>query len=134
MPMTQADIRSFYQRHWKEQSDGAHTTGDLASSSPIEDRVLYPLYARLLRDLAVRVPQGDAPSLRSVTLPAWPLPSFRSAAWSVMPPLFPRASVLPPRYGLAHAACENPSSLRYAVAQEEHAARQALRSSDSAPA
>ena len=58
MPMTQADIRSFYQRHWKEQSDGAHTTGDLASSSPIEDRVLYPLYARLLRDLAVRVDGG----------------------------------------------------------------------------
>ena len=36
---------------------------------------------------AVRVQQGDAPSLRSVTLPAWPLPAFRSAAWSVVPPL-----------------------------------------------
>jgi len=43
---------------------------------------------------AVRVPQGDAPSLRSVTLPAWPLPAFRSAAWSVVPPL--RAGDGPP--------------------------------------
>jgi len=48
--------------------------------------------------------------LRSVTLPAWPLPAFRSAAWSVVPPLraggrpsaalFPRASVLPLATGL----------------------------------
>ncbi len=43
---------------------------------------------------AVRVPQGGAPSLRSVTLPAWPLPAFRSAAWSVVPPL--RAVTGPP--------------------------------------
>ena len=43
---------------------------------------------------AVRVQQGDAPSLRSVTLPAWPLPAFRSAAWSVVPPL--RAVTGPP--------------------------------------
>ena len=43
---------------------------------------------------AVRVQQGDAPSLRSVTLPAWPLPAFRSAAWSVVPPL--RAGDGPP--------------------------------------
>ena len=43
---------------------------------------------------AVRVPQGDAPSLRSVTLPAWPLPAFRSAAWLVVPPL--RAVTGPP--------------------------------------
>jgi hypothetical protein len=33
---------------------------------------------------AVRVRQGDAPSLRSVTLPAGPLPAFRSATWSVV--------------------------------------------------
>ena len=46
---------------------------------------------------AVRVPQGDAPSLRSVTLPAWPLPAFRSAAWSVVPPL--RAGDGPPLRG-----------------------------------
>ena len=58
MPMTQTDIRSFYQRYWKEQGDRAHTTDDLASSSPIEDRVMYPLYARLLRQLAVRVDGG----------------------------------------------------------------------------
>jgi hypothetical protein len=52
---------------------------------------------------AVRVQQGDAPSLRSVTLPAWPLPAFRSAT------VFPRAphlsrAVLRPRCARARPA------------------------------
>lgn len=52
---------------------------------------------------AVRVQQGDAPSLRSVTLPAWPLPAFRSAT------VFPRAphlsrAVLRPRFARARPA------------------------------
>lgn len=52
---------------------------------------------------AVRVQQGDVPSLRSVTLPAWPLPAFRSAT------VFPRAphlsrAVLRPRFARARPA------------------------------
>ena len=58
MPMTQTDIRTHYEKHWRERMQTAHGTGDLRLSSPIEDRVLYPLYARLLRDLAVRVDGG----------------------------------------------------------------------------
>jgi len=54
---------------------------------------------------AVRVPQGDAPSLRSVTLPAWPLPAFRSAAWSVVPPLRP---VTGPPLPLSHVQASSP--------------------------
>ena len=58
MPMTQADIRTYYEKHWRERKEQARQVGDLGFSSPIEDRVVYPLYAQLLRDLAVRVDGG----------------------------------------------------------------------------
>ena len=56
---------------------------------------------------AVRVRQGDAPSLRSVTLPAGPLPAFRSAAWLVV-----------------HRTCHGPCSV---LATLGHVPRQLLR-------
>lgn len=58
MPMTQTDIRRHYETEWKERLDRAQGPEHLGLSSPIEDRVLYPLYARLLRDLQVRVDGG----------------------------------------------------------------------------
>jgi len=86
---------------------------------------------------AVRVQQGDAPSLRSVTLPAWPLPAFRSAAWSVVPPL--RAGDGPP-LPLSRVQASSPVatglSCRVLVLEDSdgHAARQALRSQTPRPA
>lgn len=57
MPMTQEDIRAYYEKQWHAQGAQAGSTGDLAYSSPVEDAVLYPAYEGVLRDLR-REPNG----------------------------------------------------------------------------
>ena len=75
-------------RHWLI-TDGNNKVHEVRGPGVVGDVLPGPAPLH-----AVRVQQGDAPSLRSVTLPAWPLPAFRSAAWSVVPPL--RAGDGPP--------------------------------------
>lgn len=58
MPMTQDDIRRYYETNWRSTSEGATSTEGLAYSNTVEDSVLYPIYERLLRDLQVRVTGG----------------------------------------------------------------------------
>lgn len=57
MPMTQEDIRSYYETQWRDQSTQATSAKDLAYSSPVEDAVLYPAYEAFLADHR-RTPNG----------------------------------------------------------------------------
>lgn len=59
MPMTQADIRAHYESHWKERGGAALSAEELCFSSPIEDRVAYPIYTQVLRDLRVGIDGGS---------------------------------------------------------------------------
>lgn len=59
MPMTQADIRAHYESHWKTRDAEATDTAGLCFSSPIEDRVAYPIYTQVLRDLRVSLDGGS---------------------------------------------------------------------------
>ena len=54
MPLTQEDIRSYYEQTWK-QCDDAALEGEAAliNSGPIEDAVLYRIYDRLIQDLNI---------------------------------------------------------------------------------
>jgi SAM-dependent methyltransferase len=58
MPMTQDCIRKHYEDAWKAKSDAASGLDEIAYSSPIEDAVLYPVYAQLLADMKVKVDGG----------------------------------------------------------------------------
>jgi SAM-dependent methyltransferase len=54
MPLTQEDIRSYYEQTWKQCDDSAgESETALINSGPIEDAVLYPIYDRLIRDLNI---------------------------------------------------------------------------------
>jgi len=54
MPLTQEDIRSYYEQTWKQCDDTAgESETALINSGPIEDAVLYPIYDRLIRDLNI---------------------------------------------------------------------------------
>lgn len=57
MAMTQDDIRRHYEQNWQTVSDSTAADGSgaasLVYSSPIEDRVLYPIYQAMIRDLAI---------------------------------------------------------------------------------
>jgi SAM-dependent methyltransferase len=56
--MTQQDIRAHYEQEWKVTAERATDVAQLSYSNPVEDAVLYPIYERLLRDLAIRVDGG----------------------------------------------------------------------------
>jgi SAM-dependent methyltransferase len=56
--MTQQDILSHYETEWKSKSDAASGPEGLAYSNPVEDRVLYPAYERLIGDLNVKADGG----------------------------------------------------------------------------
>jgi len=58
MPMTQQDIRQFYEQEWKQTADRAKDLSGLRYSNPVEDAVLYPSYKQLIRDLKIRVDGG----------------------------------------------------------------------------
>ena len=58
MPMTQADIRAHYESHWKSRDSEATSADSLQFSSPIEDRVAYPIYTQVLSELRVTVDGG----------------------------------------------------------------------------
>jgi SAM-dependent methyltransferase len=57
--LTQDDIRTYYEKTWKE-CDDATTEGEagLVNSGPVEDAVLYPIYEQLIRDLNIPVNGG----------------------------------------------------------------------------
>jgi SAM-dependent methyltransferase len=52
MPMTQQDIQTYYREHWGENT-ASEDAASLAYSSPIEDAVIYPIYNKLIQDLAI---------------------------------------------------------------------------------
>jgi SAM-dependent methyltransferase len=58
MPLTQDDIRRHYEVEWKAKADAAKDGSHLSYSNPVEDAVLYPIYERLIRDLALRADGG----------------------------------------------------------------------------
>ena len=58
MPMTQQDILTHYETEWKTKSDTASGPEGLAYSNPVEDRVLYPAYERLIGDLNMKADGG----------------------------------------------------------------------------
>lgn len=57
-PLTQDDIRQHYEQEWKTKSNGAADGSHLSYSNPVEDAVLYPIYERLIRDLAIKADGG----------------------------------------------------------------------------
>ena len=59
MPMTQECIRRYYEGTWKEKSESAATTAEVAYSSPVEDAVVYPLYRQMIADLKIRAAGGE---------------------------------------------------------------------------
>jgi SAM-dependent methyltransferase len=58
MPMTQTDIRAHYEQDWARRSENASDEHGLRYSDPVEDAILYPVYARLVEDLGLRVGGG----------------------------------------------------------------------------
>ncbi|HQY88083.1 MAG TPA: methyltransferase domain-containing protein [Tepidisphaeraceae bacterium] len=54
MSMTQEDIRTHYEQEWKQKSDRANDTSQLAYSSPVEDAILYPTLIKLIGDLKLK--------------------------------------------------------------------------------
>ncbi|MHC4305770.1 MAG: class I SAM-dependent methyltransferase [Planctomycetota bacterium] len=56
--MTQPDILTHYETEWKNRSEAAAGPEGLAYSNPVEDRVLYPAYERLIGDLNLRTDGG----------------------------------------------------------------------------
>jgi len=65
MLMTQDDIRKHYELEWKQKATaasqaaaGSASADALAYSNPVEDAVLYPLYAKLIGDLNMKVNGG----------------------------------------------------------------------------
>ena len=56
--MTQQDILTHYETEWKTKSDTASGPEGLAYSNPVEDRVLYPAYERLIGDLNMKADGG----------------------------------------------------------------------------
>lgn len=61
MPMTQADIHSYYATHWQDvrERQGEEGAGALRYSSRIQDEVMYPVYERLIRALGLSVDHGS---------------------------------------------------------------------------
>ena len=45
MPMTQQDILDHYENEWKSKDSAAEDVRSLKYSHPVEDAVLYPIYA-----------------------------------------------------------------------------------------
>jgi len=58
MPMTQKDIREYYEGCWKQKAHQATCREQLEYSSPVEDAVIYPAYERLIADLDLRAQGG----------------------------------------------------------------------------
>ncbi|MDP9175464.1 MAG: class I SAM-dependent methyltransferase [Planctomycetota bacterium] len=59
MPLMQEDIRKHYEEAWKKVDDSAKDDTGLAYSNPVEDAVLYPIYAQLIADLKIAVEGGS---------------------------------------------------------------------------
>ena len=58
MPMTQCDIRDYYESCWKGMNDRATGTDSLRYAGEVEDLVLTPIYRRLVSDLHIRADGG----------------------------------------------------------------------------
>lgn len=58
MPMTQDDIRSFYEKNWQQQSDKAQDQSQLAYSDAVADAASYPVLQQLIADLRIKVSGG----------------------------------------------------------------------------
>lgn len=58
MPMTQDDIRQYYEKNWKQQSDKAQNHSQLAYSDAVADAASYPVLQQLIADLNIKVAGG----------------------------------------------------------------------------
>ena len=67
MPMTQQDIKTYYEQEWRTRSEAAVDDNGLGYSNPVEDAVLYPAYEQLVADL--KRPDGTLPLLQLA--PEW---------------------------------------------------------------
>jgi len=58
MPMTQEDIRQFYEKEWETKDKAATSEEDLRYSGKNEDIVYYPLFRQFIADLGARINGG----------------------------------------------------------------------------